>query len=246
MRRWNVFGLMLATLGATVRPSFAQAPLVFEPVKSAAQAKSAPPAAPATTVAAPTATSPVVPPVTAAVTEDEPTPQLQPVPPQPTAEAEVSTPEELRRQYLEILQQKVDLMSDAELRAGLHMTNKEISDLRATRLFEEARRTLQQLVKLYPDTPTADEARRMLNIRPTSTTPVAPVSTGESTVPIRKGQTQTTKSPETSSHEPRKIEKPLTEPRPLESEPKPIPTTTRPTLPSNARPPKFNEPTPAR
>ena len=86
-------------------------------------------------------------------------------------------PLELRQRYLDMLQQKVDLMSDHELQSALKMTAQEIADLRGVRLLEEARRTLQQLVKAFPGTPAGEEARRMLAAaKPVSASPITSVS----------------------------------------------------------------------
>lgn len=84
------------------------------------------------------------------------------------AETPVARPEESgqRERFVEIMRTKADLMDDAELDAAIQQAEAEIQDLQARRMLTDARQTLLRLIEAYPETPSADAARRMLGREP--------------------------------------------------------------------------------
>ena len=69
-----------------------------------------------------------------------------------------------RNRFLEIMRAKAELMEDAELEAAIQQAEAEIYNLQASRMLTDARETLLQLIESYPQTPAAQDARRMLSL----------------------------------------------------------------------------------
>ncbi len=69
-----------------------------------------------------------------------------------------------RNRFIEIMRAKAELMEDAELAAAIQQAEAEIHDLQASRMLTDARETLLRLIETYPQTPAAQDARRMLSL----------------------------------------------------------------------------------
>jgi hypothetical protein len=75
---------------------------------------------------------------------------------------EAIDPEVLRSQLLELIKQKLDMMTAEELRAALSQTEQELQEIQASHALLEAKHILQDIVQNHPKTRAARQAQTIL------------------------------------------------------------------------------------
>lgn len=75
---------------------------------------------------------------------------------------EAIDPEALRSQVLDLIKQKLDMMSGEELKAALSQSEQELQELRASHALLEAKHILQDIVQNHPQTRAARQAQTIL------------------------------------------------------------------------------------
>jgi TolA-binding protein len=81
----------------------------------------------------------------------------------PLAEPAPADADQLRQQYLKLMQDKAALMNAGELAAAAEQAAGDIRELQAARRLEQATTILAELIKAHPDTRAAQRAQRMLD-----------------------------------------------------------------------------------
>ncbi len=80
----------------------------------------------------------------------------------PSPESAPADADQLRQQYLKLMQDKAALMNPDELAAAAEHAAGEIRELQAARRLEQATTILTELIKTHPNTLAAQRAQRML------------------------------------------------------------------------------------
>jgi hypothetical protein len=101
-----------------------------------------------------------------------------PPPVEPPVDAATVDPAPLRRELLDLLHEKVELLSVPQLQGALISTEREIRELKATDRLEQLRHELDRLSRDYPQTWGGESARRLYHVPlpPTGPTPTTPLN----------------------------------------------------------------------
>ncbi|MBL8848948.1 MAG: hypothetical protein JNG89_04660 [Planctomycetaceae bacterium] len=82
----------------------------------------------------------------------------------PADDEKLADPEAvLREQYLKLMEEKAELMDQAELEAALSIAQQDIRELEAENLLAEARAIIERVANEYPNTRAAGEAAAIMN-----------------------------------------------------------------------------------